>query len=128
LKPVFQTKFNNEGNCFAACVASLLECDINNVPFLYEQETWEKYEFRLNEFLKLEFKLFLITDEYDMEKYQYFLENDLKDSYSIVSGDAERGFFHAVIYKNGNLAHDPHPQGKGLINTKYMYLFFKFFY
>ena len=67
-------------------------------------------------------------EEHDTEKYQHFFENDLKDSYYIVSGDAERGFFHAVIYKNGNLAHDPHPQGKGLINTKYMYLFFKFFY
>jgi hypothetical protein len=127
MKPVFQTKFNSEGNCFAACVASLLACDINEVPFLGKEESWEDYELRLNDFLKQRYQLFVYCTAYDLEQYEYFFQVDLKDTYYIVAGDAERGFFHSVVYKNGKLAHDPHPSGVGLLNVQTVYLFQKVF-
>jgi hypothetical protein len=127
VKPVIQTKFNSEGNCFAACIASLLECDINEVPFLGKEESWEDYELRLNDFLKQRYQLFVYVAEYDLEQYEYFFQVDLKDTYYIVGGDAERGHYHAVVYKNGQLAHDPHPSGVGLLNVQTVYLFQKVF-
>jgi hypothetical protein len=127
MKPVFQTKFNSEGNCFAACVASLLACDINEVPFLGKEESWEDYELRLNDFLKQRYQLFVYVVSYDLEQYENFFKVDLKDTYYIVAGDAERGFFHSVVYKNGKLAHDPHPSGVGLLNVQTVYLFQKVF-
>lgn len=126
MKPVIQTKFNSEGNCFAACIASLLECDINEVPFLGKEESWEDYELRLNDFLKQRYQLFMFA-EYDIEYCKHFFEVDLKDTYYIVGGDAERGYYHAVVYKNGHLAHDPHPSGVGLLNVQTVYLFQKVF-
>ena len=52
----------------------------------------------------------------------------MKDSYYIVSGDANRGYEHAAIYKNGELVHDPNPEGNGLNNIKHFYFFIKLFY
>jgi len=47
-----QTKYGEDGNCFAACVASLLEVSIDEVPWLKEPENWEDYSLRLNNYLK----------------------------------------------------------------------------
>lgn len=33
MKPVNQTRFGKEGNCFCACIASILECPIEIVDF-----------------------------------------------------------------------------------------------
>ena len=126
MKPVIQTKFNSEGNCFAACIASLLECDINEVPFLGKEESWEDYELRLNDFLRQRYQIFMFA-VYDIEYCKHFFQVDLKDTYYIVGGDAERGHYHAVVYKNGQLAHDPHPSGVGLLNVQTVYLFQKVF-
>jgi hypothetical protein len=127
MKPVIQTKFNSEGNCFAACIASLFECDINEVPFLGKEESWEDYELRLNDFLRKCYQVFMYVEEYDLDRYKHFFEVDLNDTYYIVGGDAERGYYHAVVYKNGQLAHDPHPSGVGLLNVQTVYLFQKVF-
>jgi hypothetical protein len=108
-------------------VASLLACDINEVPFLGKEESWEDYELRLNDFLKQRYQLFVYVVSYDLEQYENFFKVDLKDTYYIVAGDAERGFFHSVVYKNGKLAHDPHPSGVGLLNVQTVYLFQKVF-
>ena len=52
MKPIHQTKFGKEGNCFAACIASVLDCEIDSVPFWADSEEWKKYQSRLNSFLK----------------------------------------------------------------------------
>lgn len=39
MKPVNQTKFRPFGNCTSACVASILECDITDIPYIYKTYT-----------------------------------------------------------------------------------------
>ena len=39
--PVNQTTFNTKGNCFEACIASMLEIDLNQVPF-FSKDNWYK--------------------------------------------------------------------------------------
>ena len=36
MKPVMQTQFNLQGNCLSACIASLLELTIEEVPNFHE--------------------------------------------------------------------------------------------
>jgi hypothetical protein len=121
--PIKQTKFGDEGNCFAACIASLLECDINCVPFLGKDENWDEYNARLNVFLKENHQIIFYSGEYVSENYSDFVNLDLRDSYYIVSGKAARGFEHAVIYKNSILVHDPHPDNSGIENINEIYWF-----
>ncbi len=121
---VFQTKFGKEGNCFAACVASLLEIDIDKVPFFGEDEEWSVYEDTINRFLKNEHNLFLWSDEF--ENWKEFVEFHFQDFAYIVSGDSNLvGFEHAVIYKNGKQEHNPNNSGVELINIKHIYIFLK---
>lgn len=44
---------------------------------------------------------------------QWLKEN--KDIPYIVSGDSARGVTHVVIYQNGEMIHDPHPNRDGLV-------------
>ena len=42
MKPVFQTRMHDPdkgiiGNCFRACIASILECGIDDIPKIEEQ-------------------------------------------------------------------------------------------
>lgn len=40
MKKFIQTKFGNDGNCFAACVASILEVDIKSVDYPFNENNW----------------------------------------------------------------------------------------
>ena len=40
MKKVKQTKFGNEGNCFAACVASILETPLELVDYACSEDNW----------------------------------------------------------------------------------------
>jgi hypothetical protein len=42
----------------------------------------------------------------------------LPDTYCIANGPGPRGFRHAVVYLNGELVHDPHPEGGGLLKVE----------
>lgn len=124
MKYVYQTKFGDEGNCFAACVASLLEIDIEKVPFLGKDEEWSDYEDKLNYFLKQNFGLFLMV--WPFENWEEYVDFHFKDFAYIVSGDSNLpGLEHAVIYKNGQQVHNPNNTGTEIINVKHIYLFLK---
>ena len=48
MKPVMQTKFGPvEGNCFCACLASMLELPIEDIPFYHDVNWFKNY----NDFL-----------------------------------------------------------------------------
>ena len=108
--PVMQTKFDIEGNCFAACVASILEVSIDEVPWLKVSESWSDYQLRLNYYLKETHKIIIIWCNYDWFKNDYM--ESFKDSYYIVSGKIEGELEHSVIYRNDKLIHDSNPKKK----------------
>jgi hypothetical protein len=126
MNKVFQTKFNDEGNCFAACVASMLKCDIDEVPHLGIEEEWNEYEERLNNYLRENYRTVLTHVPYD--DWGDFISFYHKDSYYIVSGQSERGYEHAVISKNELMVHDPHPSSSGVTDMKSIFFFFKLYF
>ena len=85
--PTKQTKFGKKGNCFAACVASILEIPINVVPDLGEYEKSGYWIHKFNEWLSDKYKLVYIEVETPLE--------DLKEFFSQQPG----GFYHTIIGK-----------------------------
>jgi len=113
MKFVFQSKFGNgEGNCFAACIASLLEIDLDSVPdfYLLFQANWFD---KFNEWLHpLGFSAIIISH------HAIHQEVGLpSDCYYLMGGMSPRGIMHSVIGLDGKMVHDPHPSGEGLVNV-----------
>ena len=123
MKKVMQTITGLVGNCQTAVIASLLERDIDEVPYFAEglhpdlipneSERADIFNKRIDDFfesLGYELNWYLPSDEI----YRYIRE-DCKDIPYQVQGESPRGYQHVVIYMNGKMIHDPHPEGGGVI-------------
>jgi hypothetical protein len=104
VRPVDQTSYGfNTGDCFSACLASILEIPIDVVPlFLGPHHT---------SFLPWLARLGLGATRYTPPQYTY-----LPQGYSIAAGPSKRfgGRLHACVAYNGSVVHDPHPSRDGL--------------
>lgn len=109
MKKVFQTIHGKNGNCLAACLCSILELGIKDVPnFCKKGKGW----FRdCNNFLRKSNLGLLAIDYNTINRTQ----SDY-DYHYIVQGKSSRGFYHAVVYRNGEMVHDPHPSDAGLLS------------
>lgn len=136
--PITQTKVVVEnskgevvqrGNCYAACIASLLEVPITEVPnveVFYHLDTGYHTEVMLT---------FLSSKGWDLctdDRYGIFhkpkenwddnekkIVDEIVGNYYLVSGKSARGVSHICIYQNGQLLHDPHPTREGLQTIEY---------
>lgn len=102
--PVTQTEVgptNPRANCLMACVASILEVELHELPDVYELEQQGRHWFEI------------LTDV--LAKYQLRpVEGGPRDSYHIGVGPSPRGPVpHAVVMIGEAIAHDPHPSRDG---------------
>lgn len=109
--PVDQTLFGPvEGNCHAACVASILELPLWRVPNVACHSDWyRRLTFWLNRhgFGHITFSGNVGDDAVLREMYA--------NHYLIAGGPAARGLNHSVVYRGfEELVHDPHPSRAGL--------------
>ena len=113
MKPVMQKNMHNPekgiiGDCYRACLCSLLEVSDENVPNFVEDPD---YPMNVVEFLRIKgFRL----------RHGSKCPKDVE--YYIANGVSPRGIRHSVIYKDSKLVHDPHPSGGGVIPDGYMWL------
>ena len=125
MRPIRQTTFPPNGNCFAACIASLLELDIERGPnFAHLQEATGPFSTvrAANNWLQqFGFSILEVERPELGNLYFEFVENALL----ICSGPTMRGTHHAVIYRGNKLAHDPHPSGAGLERIDKAWLVFR---
>jgi hypothetical protein len=105
--PVDQTTFGHPGgNCFSACVASLLHLGIDEVPyFMSNPGDWFV---RFADWLK-PFGLFPL--------HLQVKGWDVPDVYCILGGKSPRGP-HAVVGLSTRMVHDPHPSRDGLAEVE----------
>ena len=102
-----QTDFGDVGNCFSACLASVFDIEINEVPNFYnvagnDPAAWWG---AVRDWLR------------DRGFGVMSIQADLIDQFEglfIVGGESERGIEHAVLYQNGKIIFDPHPSDVGV--------------
>jgi hypothetical protein len=101
--PVDQTTYGpGRGNCFSACIASILEIPIACVPLFLGINS----QSRLQRWLAARG---LSATLYRSARY-------VPPGYSIATGASPRhvGWMHACVAYDGSVVHDPHPNRDGL--------------
>lgn len=102
------------GNCLAACVASILDLPLWMVPPLEEMFARGTHMSRLEAWLTRMFGLEL--------HYADGHPTGLPDFY-IASGQTSRGTTHATVYSAGGMVHDPHYLQTGILSVDRVYYF-----
>ena len=129
MKPIMQTDLTFEtGNCGEACVASILEIELSDIPSLHNPDDPSDGNFyckNLRNFLDkfgLSYIDLRVLDEHDPADF-------LKDCWIIATGPSPRGtkdwHRHAVVWRNGKIIHDPHPNNEGLKEIEMYGIFIK---
>ena len=121
MKPVDQTIFGfDEGNCFQACVASIFELPLNDVPnfcSLLGECDWFK---SLNKWL--EYRGFYCL-HFELNR----LDPWRPPGMFILGGLSPRApkcvlnlddYCHAVVAVGGVILHDPHPSREGVVTWR----------
>lgn len=120
MKPVQQKYIHIEGkqngDCLRACLASILEVDIDTFPYFSIGMDWSEYYSNVMDTL---FDLGWQCDYYIIENCKpELLESKDTEGLIIAIGESprstkEKRINHAVIWRNG-LIHDPHPDNTGI--------------
>lgn len=123
MRPQYQTQFggkdhpdHEKGNCFTACIASILEVPLETFPnlvlWLEDDDHGEGSWLRVQEYLHHRFGATIF--------YSDSPNRDWLPRYvpTIASGPGPRGHRHCVIHDGTGLIHDPHPSGDGLLKVE----------
>lgn len=121
MKPVFQTLVGPvDGNCLAACIASLLEIGIDDVPDLSPHpEDAMGWTLKFREYMKSHGVYPVIYSP------GYF--QPPAGVYYLIWGTSPRNLPHSVIGRNGKIVHDPNPAGGGVDPITEIVVFFPTF-
>ena len=121
MTPIFQTDYSKKtGNCLQACIASIFDLNMFEVPNLLEQtqdapELWRL----LSEWCEKKLNCKSVLIEVSAES-EFLIANLL----CVAIGKAKvSGQDHAVVWCN-NVVHDPSLGGKGFINKPTTFLVF----
>lgn len=108
MKPIMQTDFTFQtGNCMQACVASIFELELDQVPN-FNKHGPKYYDEEIESWCDL---INMIALDITLE---HGALNLFRDTHIIAIGNSPRsteGLKHACVYKNGEIVHDPHPDG-----------------
>lgn len=120
--PVAQSKLYHPdalhlGNCLQACVASVLDLPLWMVPAFDDLRRGVSMQEGVDLWARRMFGLqYIRTIGHEIDRLPAFY---------IVSGPSPRGggIYHAVVYSHGELVHDPHPSGAGVVSVDSTYHF-----
>ena len=115
MKRVTQTKFGKpNGNCFEACLASILEIPLDEVP-RFTQEDWLA---RINRWLRWHYSLQLVVAQPNILEFGM-----APSTYVIAGGPNLRGVPHSVVHRGATMVHDPNPDRVGLASVEDVLVF-----
>lgn len=104
-----QAVFGERGNCFATCIASILELPLDVVPNFCDADDW----FGATNLWLRERRLFYF--ELAIPRGSTAIELCAEFGYHLIHGPAARGFLHTCVGYGGKIVHDPHPSNVGLL-------------
>ena len=102
-----------KGDCFAACIASVLEVDLSTLPNFvvwlgHDHEWWARTQKYLHD-------RFGVTLFFSESPERHWLPDYVL---TIAAGPGPRGHRHCCVYDGTGLVHDPHPSGDGLLEVQ----------
>lgn len=108
------------GNCFTACVASILEVPLKDLIGL--QNVYARCAQRYEEIGEVDWRIMhdalLEHGHVLVDTCSYAPCDDIPPAcpigYSIASGKGPRGLLHCCVALDGAIVHDPHPDRSGL--------------
>lgn len=125
-----QTKLHDpakgiKGNCMVACYANVLDIPISSCPAFEELFSCKKPNGFWWDAVVLWWKL-MGYDYGCVETHEQAIEL-ANGGYYFVSGKSPRfpDSYHLVIYRDGKLEFDPHPDGTGLLTEEYFECYVK---
>ncbi len=122
LIPIDQSRFGKAGDCWAACIASILERPIEDFDLFHElYRAWgeqistpgAKIPWEVRSAYPLE--LVRVTG-HAVVRVDSAIERCAPTGYSIANGPGSRGADHSCVAFDGRVVHDPHPSRAGLID------------
>ena len=118
MQPVDQC---TKDDCFAACIASILEIRGDQIPnFCGGSTPNENWLFEADKWLRENYGLTILGFRPRGESAVY----SMPGVYHIMSGQSPRGLLHSVVAFQGKMVHDPHPSKEGIEEpTEYDFLF-----
>ena len=114
MRPTDQTVFGARGNCMLACIASILECPLDDVPDIGAiHDSGGSWPRALNDWLRPRGLAYI-----EVKTGSYV--GQMPRTYHIIGGVSPRGFAdgHAVVGYAGQIVHDPHPSRAGLTSIE----------
>ena len=114
MKPIFQTKFGGaeapeeeQGNCMAACLASIFEVGLEEVPdFAGNIANGKWFEIAQEWLAQRNLSLWCTEMKYPPRGIH------IRDVKSTTLANPDDG--HVVVCEDGNVVHDPNPRSKGV--------------
>ena len=116
-----QTKFGEEGNCLAACIASVLDFAIEDIPDFLQNGPGEWFQM-MNEWLSTMGLAVICVPSISTDDYKC----GNMDFLHLIVGPSPRElkFPHCVLGRQGKIIHDPHPDNTGLLDGAWSHYIF----
>ena len=131
MKKIYQTIHGKKGNCLSACVASLLDIGLEEVPVFVNGRKNDGWLKRLKAFLRARgYDLLCIDDDHCLEEIKgnvIAIGVSAKCPAHIRSTPKRAEWLHATIWKNNKIVHDPSEKNRksdkfGFIGEPILYL------
>lgn len=111
INKVMQTIISKNGNCFPACLATVLGLKLEDIPnfAMASKGDRTKYWELVKDYLTT------IGYKHTLVPFRRVKGTPQLNGLVIVIGSAPTGSTHSVVYRDGSLFHDPHPNGNGVM-------------
>lgn len=109
---------HRQGNCVAACVASYLGVPLETVPHFLEHDTEATVDGSAGSVAWWWLLIGFMAGHGLWPVELDSLTEGERGELLFVAGPSARGVFHQVLYRDGELWHDPHPSKDGLTEVR----------
>jgi len=113
------------GDCWRACLASVLELPIEKVPHFGDMNAREGRKAELTFLGNMGFTIYTIYGEGSMTNHPQMEEGDHEYYFAIGPSPRNKNISHQVVCHNGEIVHDPHPDKTGLAGISHFEILLK---
>lgn len=130
MKPINQSilhdpEHGKNGDCWRACIASVLELPIEDVPHFGDMDDRKGRMVELQLLAKYGFTIYSIYGDGGMANHPEILPEDHEYYFAIGPSPRDKNISHQVVCHNGKIVHDPHPDKTNLSGISHFEILLK---